>query len=149
LRGREIDIYYDRRDISVIYLFLEGVLVGEAYCTEVLGRRLSIWEAQAAHRTEAEQVAQAASVSRAARQRIQQEAQAARTTRSRESRRLERQRQLDRQRSEIHPAYVLDRLAALEPPPSERIALPKAEPDPDLDGPIPRLPIREHGEDVL
>ena len=34
LRGREIDIYYDRRDISVIYLFLEGELVGEAYCVE-------------------------------------------------------------------------------------------------------------------
>jgi len=33
LRGREIDIYYDRRDISVIYLFLEGELVGEAYAT--------------------------------------------------------------------------------------------------------------------
>jgi hypothetical protein len=39
LRGKEIDIYFDRRDISVIYLFLEGVLVGEAYCTEFLERR--------------------------------------------------------------------------------------------------------------
>lgn len=148
LRGREIDIYYDRRDIAVIYLFLDGVLVGEAYCTELLGRRLSIWEARAANRTEAAQAAQAATVSRAARQRIQHEAQAARTTRLRDSRRLERQRQLDRQRSEIHPTHVLDRLAALEPPPSDRIALPKAKPDPDCDGPTPRLPIREHGEDV-
>jgi len=32
LRGKEIDIYYDRRDISVIYLFEEGELRGEAYC---------------------------------------------------------------------------------------------------------------------
>ena len=47
LRGREIDIYYDRRDIAVIYLFLAGELVGEAYCTEYLHRRVSIWEAQA------------------------------------------------------------------------------------------------------
>ena len=47
LRGKEIDIYFDRRDISVIYLFLEGELVGEAYCTEVSGQRVSIWEAQA------------------------------------------------------------------------------------------------------
>ena len=39
LRGREIEIYYDRRDISVIYLFLDGVLVGEAYCTQLMGRR--------------------------------------------------------------------------------------------------------------
>src|SRR2546426_6126558 len=47
LRGKEIDIYFDRRDISVIYLFLEGVLVGEAYCTEFLERRVSIWESKA------------------------------------------------------------------------------------------------------
>jgi hypothetical protein len=148
LRGREIDIYYDRRDISVIYLFLEGVLVGEAYCTELLGRRLSIWEARAGDRQDAGHATQAAAVSRAARQRIQQEAQAARTQRARDSRRRERARQLDRQRGEIHPAPVLDRLAALEPPPADRIALPKAAPDPDWDGPVPRLPIREHGEDV-
>ncbi len=32
LVGKEITIYYDRRDIRVIYLFLEGKLVGEAYC---------------------------------------------------------------------------------------------------------------------
>ncbi|HET8852230.1 MAG TPA: helix-turn-helix domain-containing protein, partial [Ktedonobacteraceae bacterium] len=50
LRGREIDIYFDRRDISVIYLFEEGELRGEAYCTELLGERLSIWEAQARRR---------------------------------------------------------------------------------------------------
>src|SRR5260370_41532644 len=46
LRGKEIDIYYDRRDISVIYLFLEGELVGYADCTEFLGPRKSIWRAQ-------------------------------------------------------------------------------------------------------
>jgi len=34
LRGKEIDIYYDRRDISVIYLVLEGELVGEAHPNE-------------------------------------------------------------------------------------------------------------------
>ncbi len=42
-------------DISVIYLFLEGELVGEAYCSDLMGRRLSIWEAQAENRNEAEQ----------------------------------------------------------------------------------------------
>jgi hypothetical protein len=50
LRGKEIDIYYDRRDLSVIYLFLEGELVGEAYCTEFMGRRVSIWEANASRK---------------------------------------------------------------------------------------------------
>jgi hypothetical protein len=148
LRGREIDIYYDRRDISVIYLFLEGTLVGEAYCTDLMGKRMSIWEAQAENHHAAEQAAQAATVSRAARQRIQHEAQAARTQLTRDRRRLERQRQLDRQREDIHPAHVLERLATLEPPPPGPITLPKAAPDPDWDGPIPRLPIRERGEDV-
>jgi Mu transposase, C-terminal len=47
LRGKEVDIYFDRRDISVIYLFEEGELRGEAYCTELLGQRMSIWEVQA------------------------------------------------------------------------------------------------------
>src|SRR5258708_37386973 len=47
LRGKEIAIYYDRRDISVIYLVLEGELVGEALCTEFMGRRVSVWEANA------------------------------------------------------------------------------------------------------
>jgi hypothetical protein len=43
---------------------------------------------------------------------------------------------------------VLARLAALGPPPPESITPPTATPDPDWDGPIPRLPIRERGEEV-
>ncbi len=148
LRGREIEIYYDRRDISVIYLFLEGALVGEAYCSDLMGRRVSIWEAQAENRKEAEAARQAGAVSKSARQRIQQAAQTSRTKRSRETRRQERQRQLDRQRSEIHPPHVLDRLAAMEPPPPDRIRLAKAEPDPEWEGPVQRLAIRERGEET-
>ncbi len=45
LRGKESAIYFDRRDIAVMYLFLEGELVGEAYCTDLLGQPMSIWEA--------------------------------------------------------------------------------------------------------
>jgi hypothetical protein len=41
LAGREFEIYYDRRDISVIYLFVEGSYVGEAYCPAFMGRRES------------------------------------------------------------------------------------------------------------
>src|SRR5436853_1841278 len=74
LRGREIDIYYDRRDISVIYLFLAGELVGEAYCTEYLHRRVSIWEAQAERHADTLQAKGASAVSLSNRQRIQQEA---------------------------------------------------------------------------
>ncbi len=148
LRGREIEIYYDRRDISVIYLFLEGELVGEAYCAELLGRRLSIWEAQAESRNEAEQAKQATEESLASRQRIQQKATGERKKRAREARRLEQQRQLDRQRAEIHPPHVLERLATMQPPPPEQLRLPKAEPDPECDRPIQRLAIRERGEEM-
>jgi len=47
LQGREFEVYYDRRDISVLYLFVEGVYVGEAYCPQFLGGRVSEWEARA------------------------------------------------------------------------------------------------------
>src|SRR5205823_11565232 len=78
LRGREIDIYYDRRDISVIYLFEEGELRGEAYATSLLGQRLSIWEAQALRKSDREQAKEAEAGSLENRQRIQQEAGASR-----------------------------------------------------------------------
>src|SRR6266571_7150144 len=64
LRGKEIAIYFDRRDISVIYLFLEGELVGEAYCADLLGQRMSIWEADAIRQTDATQQKEVGLVSR-------------------------------------------------------------------------------------
>jgi transposase InsO family protein len=41
LQGREFEMYYDRRDISVLYLFVEGSYVGEAYCPQFMGGRES------------------------------------------------------------------------------------------------------------
>src|SRR5947209_18089998 len=46
LKGREFEVYFDRRDISVLYLFVEGVYVGEAYCPQLMGGRVSEWEAR-------------------------------------------------------------------------------------------------------
>ena len=114
LRGKEIDIYYDRRDITVIYLFLEGELVGEAYCTQYLNRRVSWWEARAERRADAalKEVATAESLEN--RQEIQQKASAGKRIHSLETKRLEKQRQLDRQRQEIHPEHVQEVLQALE-----------------------------------
>ncbi|HXR66284.1 MAG TPA: helix-turn-helix domain-containing protein [Ktedonobacteraceae bacterium] len=106
LRGREIDIYFDRRDISVIYLFEEGELRGEAYCTELLGQRLSIWEAQARRKSDAEQAKKADTVSLEARQRIQQEAASGKKALALETKRLEKQRLLDQQCVDIHPEKV-------------------------------------------
>src|SRR5436190_21044426 len=47
LAGREFDVYYDRRDISVLYLFVEGEYAGEAYCSGLMGGGVSEWEARA------------------------------------------------------------------------------------------------------
>lgn len=152
LRGKEIDIYYDRRDISVIYLFLEGALVGEAYCTECMGRRMSIWEAQAERRANARQAKEAAAESLEGRQRIQQAATQGRRVLSLETKRLERQRQLDQQCQEIHPAHVQATLQALKEqqmpsasPPAPRLGfLPPAVPEDDPPGTamVP-LPVRK------
>lgn len=113
LRGKEIDIYYDRRDISVIYLFLDGTLVGEAYCTEFMGRRVSIWEAQAQRLGDGAAAQAADAESLATRQDIQQEAAAGRRVLSLETKRLERKRLLDQQRADIHPAQTQATLEAL------------------------------------
>ena len=37
LKGREFEVYFDRRDISVLYLFVDGIYVGEAYCPQLMG----------------------------------------------------------------------------------------------------------------
>src|SRR5712692_10150013 len=113
LRGKEIDIYFDRRDISVIYLFLEGELVGEAYCTDLLGQRMSIWEADALRQADATQEKEAAEVSRETRQRIQQEAEAGKRAHAQTTKRLEQQRLMGHQRAEIHPEHVQAALQVL------------------------------------
>jgi hypothetical protein len=148
LRGKEIDIYYDRRDISVIYLFEEGELRGEAYCTELLGQRMSVWEAQALRKNDREQAKEAEAVSLENRQRIQQEAQASRHIHSLETKRLEKQRQMDLQRQEIHPEQVQTTLRVLAhghltPPPASQSSglLPPAIPEDDAEA-RPVVPVR-------
>ena len=151
LRGKEIDIYYDRRDISVIYLFLEGELVGEAYCTESLGRRVSVWEAAAERRASATQAKEADAESRENRQRIQREARSGKRAQAREAKRLEQQRHLDQQRSDIHPDHVQSALQVLAnlpketpPPPPMKSLLAPAVPDETLaTRSEPRLPMRK------
>ena len=114
LRGKEIDIYYDRRDISVIYLFLEGELVGEAYCTEFMGRRVSIWEATANAEPICAQAKEATARSLASRQTNSAKKPLQAAVHSLETKRLEKQRQLDLQRQEIHPSHVQATLQALK-----------------------------------
>lgn len=155
LRGKEIDIYFDRRDVSVIYLFLEGVLVGEAYCLEFMGRRVSVWEAKAMGRSDSEQARLASSISLENRQRMQQEARSGRRAHAQEIKRLEQQRLLDQQRQEIHPSHVQATLQGLQkPPPTPSSAqsktlglLPQASPEDSPKGSRGViLPLRKWGE---
>jgi hypothetical protein len=55
LAGREFDLYYDRRDVGVLYIFVEGEYVGEAYCPQLMGGRVSEWEARAMRKHDQEQ----------------------------------------------------------------------------------------------
>jgi hypothetical protein len=46
--NKKVNIRYDKRDISVLYVFLDdGSYYCEVYCEELLGHRLSIWEDEA------------------------------------------------------------------------------------------------------
>ncbi len=152
LRGKEIDIYFDRRDISVIYLFLEGELVGEAYCTDLFGQRMSIWEADALRKSDATAAQEAALVSRENRQRIQQEAESGKRVHATTTKRLEQRRLMEQQRAESHPEHVQAALqvmaevgtaaAAPHPPPAGLLAPAVPEEHPETI-PVVRLQIRK------
>lgn len=142
LAGREFELYYDRRDVSVVYLFVEGSYVGEAYCPQFLGQRISEWEATAMRQHDREKANAAASATQQVRSDIQEEIEATKQQRRRGTRDREKARQLDRQREEIHPSSVLSELESLRPPPPASLRLPKAKPDPDGEYSVQILPIR-------
>jgi transposase len=147
LKGREFEVYYDRRDISVLYLFVAGSYVGEAYCTEFLGGRVSEWEAAAMRRSDNIQKNEANAQGREARARTQDEAKQARKQRSAQIRASEKSRAYDRQREEIHPTPILERLASLAPKPAPSLKLPPAVPNAEPDRPVRVLPIRKLREE--
>ena len=142
LQGKDLELYYDRRDISVIYLFVEGSYVGEAYCQAFMGQRVSEWEAAAMRKHDREKAKEASTASAEVRARMQEEIEETKKQRRRASRAREQARQLDRQREEIHPPHVLSALESLAPPTSESLRLPKATPDPPKEYPVQHLAIR-------
>jgi transposase len=142
LSNREFEIYYDRRDISVIYLFVEGSYVGEAYCPAFMGQRVSEWEAAAMRKHDRERAKAAASATQQVRTGLQEEMEATKKQRARATRMREQARQFDRQREEIHPSQVLSELEALHPPPPASLRLPEAKPDPEKEYPVQHLAIR-------
>jgi hypothetical protein len=115
-------------DISVIYLFVDGSYVGEAYCPAFMGQRISEWEAKAMRRSDTAKAAAAASAS--VRSQIQEEIETTKKQRRKAIREAEKARQFDRQREEIHPPHVLEALDRLAPPERESLRQPKATPDP-------------------
>src|SRR5713101_4712845 len=108
-------------DISVIYLFVEGSYVGEAYCPAFMGQRISEWEAAAQRRADREKARTAATASQEVRVRLQEEIEEAKKQRRRITKEREKARQFDRQREEIHPPHVLEALAAMQESPPEAL----------------------------
>ncbi len=150
LAGREFEVYFDRRDVSVLYLFVEGVYVGEAYCTQFMGSCVSEWEARAMRKHDEMHAKVAREQGSEARARTQEEAGHARKRRSAEIRQAEHNRQWDRQREEIHPTAVLEKLANVEAKkPTVSVNLPPAVPDADPDRPVRALRIRILREEPL
>jgi len=142
LRGREFDLYYDRRDVGVLYIFVGGEYVGEAYCPQLMGGRVSEWEARAMRQHDEQQAKIAREQGLPVRARIQDEAGAARRRRSTEIRASEQARQWDRQRGDIHPALVAERLAEVQAQITQVVTLADAVPDAEPDRPVPVLPVR-------
>jgi hypothetical protein len=148
LQGREFEVYYDRRDVSVLYLFVEGAYVGEAYCPSLMGGRVSAWEARAMRKQDEIQARIAREHGREVRVRIQDEAGQGRKRRRAEVRAREQSRQWDRQRHDMHPADVLERLASVEASMSHVAPLPPAVPDTDPARPVRPLRIRTLPEEA-
>jgi transposase len=148
LAGREFDLYYDRRDVGVLYIFVDGVYVGEAYCPQLMGGRISEWEARAMRKHDEQQAKIAREQGLPVRARIQDEAGAARRRRSTEIRASEQARQWDRQRQDMHPAEVAERLASIEAKKPQVVTLPEAVPDADPDRKSRILAVRTFREEL-
>ncbi len=148
LADREFEIYYDRRDLSVIYLFVDGSYVGEAYCPAFMGQRISEWEAKVMRRADAAQTKAAASASADVRAHIQEEIATTKKQRRQAIREQEKARQFDRQREEIHPSSVLETLKTFAPPERESLQVAKARPDSGRTPGAQILPIRYRSAEV-
>ena len=131
LAGREFEIYYDRRDVSVIYLFVDGSYVGEAYCPAFMGQRVSEWEAKAMRKADTASAKAAGAEVAAVRAQIQEDIETTKKQRGKALRRREKTRQFDRQREEIHPSYVVEALESLTSTAREGLQLAEATPDPE------------------
>ena len=117
-----------------------GEYVGEAYCPELMGGRVSEWEARAMRKHDEEQRHLAREQGLPVRARIQDEAKASRRRRSTEIRQVNRPVNGIANAADIHPALVSERLAASpgrDHCKSSQLADPV--PDAEPDRPVPRF----------
>ncbi len=149
LAGREFEGYFDRRDVGVLSLFVDGVYVGEAYCPSLMGGRVSAWEARAMRKHDKIEAKASREQGHQTRARMQDEAGSHRKRRRTRIRQVEQSRQWDRQREDMHPAEVLERLASVESKKPSGLTLPPAVPDAAPDRPVRVLPIRPVREEPL
>src|SRR6266851_2430179 len=105
------------------------------------------WEARAMRQHDEQQAKIAREQGLPVRARIQDEARPARRRRSTEIRASEQARQWDRQRGDIHPALVSERLASVEAEITQVVTLADPVPDAEPDRPIRILPVRTMREE--
>lgn len=141
LRGREFDIYYDRRDITVLYLFLDGKHVGEAYCRELNGRRVSEAESKAIRAAQDEPKKAANREALENRREILSDSRQNRQTQQQKALEEEKRRQLDRQRDTMHPPAVHAVLNALAAQHEETASTDGAAPPPEPPTNVVPLPV--------
>src|SRR5258706_15374872 len=113
-----------------------------------MGHRVSFWKAKEEGMHDGIQAKAAQARGQETRARLQEDVERGKKERQHATRRKEKARQLDRQRSEIHPLHVLETLQAMEPPSADLPRLPEAEPDPGWERPTQKLSIREQGEEA-
>jgi hypothetical protein len=107
-----------------------------------MGGRVSEWEVRAMRKYDEAEAKVAREQGKEVRARIQKEAGQARKRRSAEIRASEQSRQWDRQREDIHPSHVLEKLASIEAKNRSVAPLPEPVPDTETDRPVRVLPVR-------
>jgi hypothetical protein len=114
LINQEVEIRYDRSDIGVLYIYHQNTYQGAVYCIDLNGRRLSEWEADAERKANRHKRQAATEESRANRTEIYDEANKGKKAQQAKLRRLEKARQHDQQRSDVHLPEVQATLEALQ-----------------------------------
>ena len=108
LRGKEVDVFYDRRDIVTIYVALDGRIVGSLTARE-LGNfgRVSEWELKAGRRAQGPERRAALATALRAQRDIVNSLSRPKGERRRAALAAARSAEHDRQLTEIHPAEVV------------------------------------------